>query len=168
LLKNTPHIIRQAHVGAFQQLSELAIRSKAHWNYSAQFIQDWVDELTYTAEQILHPERWFFVMCSGSDIQAFYQLVKIKPEMLELDGLFVDPQLVGQGLGKTLIEHAVQLAINIGYSKIQIQSDPNATDFYIKMGCVQVGELESQSIAGRLLPLLHFELDVSNNPKARS
>ncbi len=163
-MKNTPHIIRAARVEESQQLSELAIRSKAHWNYSDQFIKDCVDELTYTPEHISNSERWFFVACSIRKLKAFYQLVKIKPDVLELDALFVEPQFVGQGVGKLLFEHAVQLATDMGYSSIKVQSDPNATDFYLKMGCVQVGELESQSITGRFLPLLNFDLKASQTP----
>ncbi len=157
-MKNTSHTIRAARAEESQQLSELAIRSKAHWNYSDQFIKECVDELTYSAEQISSTERWFFVVSSALELKAFYQLVKMNPDVLELDALFVEPQFVGQGLGRILFEHAVQLAKGMGYSKIEIQSDPNATEFYLKMGCVQVGVLESQSIAGRFLPLLNFDL----------
>ncbi len=159
--------IRKALPHENEQLSALAIRSKAHWGYSEEFLRDCIDELSYTSEQILNSDNWFYVVCLQDQLQAFYQLVKIKEDVLELEALFVDPAFVGQGLGKVLFEHAVQLATRMGYSKIDIQSDPNATEFYFKMGCVQVGELESQSIPGRFLPLMSFDLRSSSNHKAR-
>lgn len=159
--------IRKALPHENEQLSALAIRSKAHWGYSEEFLLDCIDELSYTSEQILNSDNWFYVVCLQDQLQAFYQLVKIKEDVLELEALFVDPAFIGQGLGKFLFEHAVQLATRMGYSKIDIQSDPNTTEFYFKMGCVQVGELESQSIPGRYLPLMNFDLRSSSNHKAR-
>lgn len=167
-MKENNYIIRKARSQESEQLSVLAIRSKAHWKYSEKFLRDCVEELSYTAEQISNPHRRFFVASLNEQIQGFYQLVRINPDELELDALFVDPACVGQGLGKVLFAHAAKLAIEEGFSNIQIQSDPNATKFYLKMGCVKVGELESQSIPGRFLPLLSFDLHSSVKHEERN
>lgn len=160
--------IRKAKPQESESLSALAIRSKAHWNYSDEFLQDCMEELSYTAEQISHPNHWFYVASLNDQIQGFYQLVKITPDEIELEALFVEPKLVGQRLGKILFEHAIQLATNEDFSKVQIQSDPNATEFYLKMGCTKTGELESQSIPGRFLPLLSFDLRSTTKKQTRN
>ena len=41
---------------------------------------------------------------------------------------------------------------------MSIQSDPYAEGFYLAMGAVRVGELESTVTPGRMLPLLRFDL----------
>jgi hypothetical protein len=45
-----------------------------------------------------------------------------------------------------------------GGGVITVQSDPNAAGFYSHCGGVAVGERESGSVAGRMLPL--FELRI--------
>jgi hypothetical protein len=48
-------MIRAAHGGELEALSALAMRSKAHWGYSAAFMQACRDELTVSAELLPWP-----------------------------------------------------------------------------------------------------------------
>ncbi len=41
---------------------------------------------------------------------------------------------------------------------LSIQSDPHAEGFYLRLGARRTGEAPSQSIPGRLLPMLEFDL----------
>jgi hypothetical protein len=44
-------------------------------------------------------------------------------------------------------------------SQLRVQSDPHAESFHLRMGCRKVGELESSSIPGRMLPLLVYDIE---------
>jgi len=44
--------IRQAQVGEANELTQLAMQSKAHWNYTAEQIQHWRAELTVPPDLI--------------------------------------------------------------------------------------------------------------------
>ena len=76
-----------------------------------------------------------------------------------LDPLWVLPGWMGQGIGRTLFEHAVRRAGALGVAVVGIEADPNATGFYRRMGARRVGENASE-LDGRerILPLL--EIDV--------
>jgi predicted N-acetyltransferase YhbS len=75
-----------------------------------------------------------------------------------MDALFVDPDHIGTGVGRTLMNHALQLLSQCGAAHLLIQGDPNATRFYLAAGGRQVGTRESASIPGRFLPM--FEIDI--------
>ncbi len=139
-----------------QILSELAMRSKAHWGYDESFMSQAHDELTYDASDL--EEHTTFIEIDNGLTMGFYQLIHINDSTVELDALFIEPKLIGQGLGQQLFNHAVSQARESGYKTMSLQSDPNAEGFYLKLGCVIVGEKPSLSIPGRLLPVMVFTL----------
>ncbi len=139
-----------------QNLSELAMRSKAHWGYDESFMTQAQDELTYDAFDL--DEHITYMAVDHGLTTGFYQLIHINDATVELDALFIAPQFIGQGLGERLFNHAVSQARESGYKAMSILSDPFAEGFYLKLGCVKVGEKPSLSIPGRFLPALVFAL----------
>lgn len=139
-------------------ISELALRSKAYWGYSSEFINSCLDELTYSSEQITS-SKWVFQLCEDSEmIVGFYSINFRNDKECELDALFVEPGYIGKGYGKSLMEHAKGIAKQKGMKNIIIQGDPNADKFYQTAGGLRIGERESGSIPGRFLPLYKIEL----------
>lgn len=148
--------------GSADTLSALAMRSKAHWGYSIEFMNACRKELTLSPEFIKNNKS---VIATNNDrVAGFYSLVKISQIDVELWFLFVDPDFVGLGLGNMLLQNAKEHALQNGFKTMIIQADPNASKFYLKAGAVQIGDRESDSIPGRFLPLLEMELDRYKNP----
>ena len=56
------------------------------------------------------------------------------------------------------MQHALSVAREQGARRLVVQGDPNAHAFYVRHGGQQVGSRPSDSIAGRTLPLFHFQL----------
>ena len=150
---------RRAGPGDAPALSSLAFRSKAHWGYDIDFMKRCKAELTYSAEDIEAP-RYHFHLCEldGKPV-AFYALELLGDSRAELDALFVKPELIGQGIGKYLIEHVRAECRLLDVKQVTIQGDPNAEDFYLAIGAVAAGYRESASIPGRFLPV--FTLSVT-------
>ena len=61
----------------------------------------------------------------------------------EIDGLFVEPDLWGLGIGRALVEAAVHHARRIGLS-VTVIANPTARLFYEKCGFVLEGEAETR------------------------
>lgn len=76
----------------------------------------------------------------------------------EVEHLWVDPDAMGEGLGRALFEEAAALARERGAKRIDIDADPNAERFYEKLGARRVGATPSHP-PGRSLPRLVFTLD---------
>lgn len=153
-----PVRIRRAEPEEAAKLSDLAMRSKAHWGYSSAFLESCRFELSVTAEQLRSPEFDCNVASDGHSIAGFYSLVATSPAEYELEALFVDPERIGQGIGRMLVDHAIELLSTTQARTLVIQGDPHATEFYLAMGARQTGERESGSVPGRYLPV--FEIDV--------
>ena len=144
---------RPAKPGDAAALSKLAFRSKAHWGYDIEFMRRCKSELTYSPEQIEARDMHFHVCDLDDRIVAFYALHDLGDARAELDALFVVPDLIGQGVGRFLVDQARKEAAGLGIETIVIQGDPNAEAFYLEVGAVAAGYRESASIPGRFLPL---------------
>ena len=148
--------IRPARADEAGLLSDLALRSKAHWGYDADFLEACRGELTISEDYIRGAP--VFVLEEDGRVVGFYGLREQGTE-LELLYLFVEPTAIGGGHGKRLWEHAVETAARLGFQTLTIESDPYAEAFYLAMGARRVGEVSSTLRPGRTLPLLEFCLD---------
>jgi GNAT superfamily N-acetyltransferase len=143
-------MIRPAQPDELALLSALALRSKAVWGYSAEFLEHCREELTVDQAELAGT----YVQLSDERVVGFYTLaVSSDGAQAELEYLYVEPAALRRGHGQALLAHASQRARELGCSLICIQADPHAAAFYESAGAVQVGLRESGSIPGRMLPL---------------
>lgn len=148
----TEIIIRTVEPNEYALLSELAYRSKAYWGYSDEFMEACRGELATSIKDIEDRHRNYFVAEFNGEVLGYYATEKLTESQYELEHLFVEPEHIGQGVGKALIEHAKSFVKSIGGKSLLIQGDPNAVNFYLAAGGVQIGQRESDSISGRYLP----------------
>ena len=151
--------ILEAAVKTADELTDIAMSAKAFWGYSEEFMQGCKEELRVTSDKIQDKDFRYFVAVQEQQILGFYCLQRRSNDELELEALFVKPEYIGKGVGKALFEHALAQAITQKVNSIEIQSDPNAEDFYLAMGAKRIGELPSGSIPGRVLPLMRVNLE---------
>ena len=150
--------LRTAEPKDANELSALAMRSKAHWGYSAEFMTACRHELAITPEKMLDDNFDYVLVENGATVMGFYALERLSISQFELEALFVEPMCMGQGIGRALIEHAKQRVIASGGSTLLIQSDPHAEGFYRRAGAQFLDWCESASIPGRRLPRLQMIL----------
>lgn len=139
------------------ELSALALRSKAHWGYDEAFLAACREELSVEPAAISDPRQCWRVATDGDRVLGYYGLSPIDQLEVELEALFVAPEAIGTGVGRRLVDDALDTASSRGFARIVIQGDPNAEGFYLAMGATRTGDRESGSIPGRFLPV--FELD---------
>ena len=87
-------------------------------------------------------------------------VAEICPEedLWHLEKLFVEPRLIGKGIGRLLMEWAVGEARSRAAAELVIEADPQAAEFYRRFGARDAGMTKSGSIAGRMLPRLILTL----------
>ena len=146
--------------------SELAFRSKAHWGYDDAFMQTCRAELTYSPAQL--DEHEFIALWRDRQLCGFYALEAIDARQIELEAMFIEPSCIGLGIGRRLFNDATQRAARAGHDEMVIQSDPYAAGFYRGMGARDVGTRESQSVPGRLLPLLVFDITAAPSKRGEN
>ena len=116
----------------------------------------WLPELTCTAEAV-HEEHVWCAEVDG-DLAGFYRAIEAEEGAWSCEGFWIHPTYIGRGIGKNLLRHAIDLIADAGGRTLRIASDPNAQDFYIKMGARRIGDVPSQP-KGRRLPLLELRID---------
>jgi GNAT superfamily N-acetyltransferase len=111
-------------------------------------------ELSHTPEQLVNEEYIYNVAVKNKSIIGFYKLENIQQDTILLEALFIEPSMIGQGIGRILYEHAKQYCADNGATYIEVQSDPNSESFYKAVGMSVTGKAQSGSIKGRYLPTL--------------
>jgi GNAT superfamily N-acetyltransferase len=148
-------VVRAARPDEAAALSDLALRSKAHWGYDEAFLRVVRAELTYRPGEIAARRT---AVAERHGVLLGFCTVDGEPPEGELGNLFVDPPAIGTGVGRLLWQHAVRAAAAAGFAALLIESDPQAEGFYAAMGAERVGAVPSGSIPGRSLPLLRYRL----------
>ena len=148
--------IRRAVPGDAGALTRIAFAAKRHWGYPEAWIQHWSESLTVAPEFVRDSTVYSAVV--GEEPIAFYALTGTGRK-LELEHLWVSPEWIGSGIGRLLFEHATHEAASRGANAVEIEADPNAEGFYLRMGARRIGEnvyeIEDQR---RALPLMAVEL----------
>ena len=114
------------------------------------------------AELTLHPDdlRTTQLQVAERDATAVgLAQLKVSGGDAGLMKLFVEPALLGSGIGRLLFAWATERARALGAVRMMIEADPGAAPFYERMGARLAGLAPSQSIPGRMLPLLQMELE---------
>jgi GNAT superfamily N-acetyltransferase len=149
--------IRRARADEARALTELSLRSKAVWGYEASFLARCRAAMTLMPQKLrAHP---FYVATDGDGKPLGFYGVEPETDGLGLDMFFVEPDAIGQGVGRALWDHAVAIARALGHRELVVVSDPNASGFYLKMGCRTAGAVPSEIDPGRFLPVFRYGLE---------
>lgn len=146
-------LLRPAEPSEATLLTALTRRSKGHWGYDEAILDRMAEILSISAETIQHGH--VVVIERDGVVVGYYQLAGDPPHG-ELADLFLDPDVIGTGLGRVLWAHAVDAAVEAGFQSLSWESDPQAEPFYRHMGAERIGEREVAP--GRVLPRLRADL----------
>ncbi|KAB2443742.1 GNAT family N-acetyltransferase [Bacillus luti] len=145
--------IREALLSEANELSELALHSKATWDYSEEFILACKEDLTITEDYIKN--NFVYVLENDNTKIGFFSFLHNEKV---LDLLYIHPRYKGKGYGKILWKYVIEKATEVGINSFTIDSDPNAKGYYLKMGAELIGETPSTVFKNRLLPLLKYNV----------
>ena len=130
--------IRRATPDEATTLTALAHRAKAHWGYSAEWIAAWRDELTITSEYIQAHDVWV----ADEDGRRLGICALERGDVAwTLEHVWVEPESTGRGVGRALVLHALAHVDSVSPMDVDVVSDPHATSFYEKLGCVRTGTI---------------------------
>jgi GNAT superfamily N-acetyltransferase len=138
-------------------LTEIAFAAKQHWGYPDRWMERWRDLLTLKPEFIARHDTFSAVV--GGKFVGFYAVGQ-KAGSLDLLHMWVLPDWMGRGIGRSLFYHAVERTRALGFRELEIESDPNAEGFYQRLGAHRVGvNVHSVDQLPRELPVLVYKVD---------
>jgi GNAT superfamily N-acetyltransferase len=159
-------LIRRARPDEADALTILAHSAKRHWGYPAEWIDYWKPDLTLTPDFISNHE--VFVATIDETIAGCCALVTSEG-LAELEHMWIDPKLMGKGIGRALFEHSERRARELGFSTLELSADPHAEAFYERMGAKRIGDVAADMFGqSRVLPRMRVELDRGQRPNALS
>ena len=122
-------------------LDELTLAGVRHWGHDVNHPEAF-QGLIQTIAQEPGPEHHsvFVFEDDRGEVIGFHEL-RDRGDHMELLRMFLRPELIGIGYGRTLWEHAVTEA-GRSHERLLINSDPGATGFYRAMGAELAGEFE--------------------------
>src|SRR4051795_4658785 len=123
-------------------LTQIAHAAKRHWGYPETWIAAWRDTLTMRPEFIAGNISYCAIEIERP--VGFYVLTN-EPDGPHLDHLWILPSSMGRGIGRALFEHAAAEVKRLGFHSMKIEADPNAEEFYKRMGAVRVGTSRSET-----------------------
>jgi GNAT superfamily N-acetyltransferase len=147
--------IEKASINDNEILTEITKKSKAYWGYSEEQILKWNDNLTISKDYIENNSAYKLV--NNDKIIGYYSYIAKEEKNVILDNLFVLPEYIGKGFGKYLMADFLNRARNDKFEKITLDSEPNAENFYLKIGFKKIGEFET-SIKNRFMPIMEMSL----------
>lgn len=134
--------IRDAVPGEEQALEALQLRASLVW-------EEYRADLEAHPEEISVDEAWIAavhvrVAERAGGIVGFSVVLPGEDGAVELDGLFVEPELHRGGVGRALVEDAAARAGASGAARMDVIANPRAVGFYERVGFVPVGEIPTK------------------------
>jgi GNAT superfamily N-acetyltransferase len=153
--QHTSPEIHPARIGDGLELTNLALESKAFWGYPEEFIKSCETALKIDDKKIIN---WTSGTIKEADVFAGFYFLSIEDATAELQLLYVSPFAMGKGYGRALFKDAMEKASKLGYHSVRIEADPNAANFYKRMGAKLIGWCRSEVDDERELPLFNMKL----------
>jgi GNAT superfamily N-acetyltransferase len=153
---SSQRLIRRATADDSALLTDITFRAKAYWGYSPSLMEEWRAIIGVPPELIRNNP--VYVLEETGRVCGYYSLEHPDGDQIMLENLFIDPDVIGSGVGRALLQHALALAASLGYQTVGLESDPHAEGFYLRMGAVRIGE-HPAPIPGqpeRVLPEMRF------------
>ena len=133
--------IRSARVEDKEALESLQMRASLMWE------EDRVQLLAHpevVAIPLKQLERGMVLVAeSAGTVVGFAALAERSDGETELVGLFVEPELWGQGIASQLMVEAEALALSRGSKQMHVIANPRAEGFYHRRGYIGVGQTNS-------------------------
>ncbi len=113
-----------------------------------------VDQVRHDIEHLYLPNAETWVIADQADPQkllGFISLIVTAGQTTEVGGIFIDPQLQGQGLGHALMDHAQEI-----HSDLEVEvfkENKIAPPFYLKYGFEIIEEKTFPPTGDRVLRL---------------
>src|SRR3954451_8715915 len=143
--------IRPADAAERRALEKLQMRASVHSTRYAEQLRAHPEAIEIPSEQI---ERGLVRVAERNGaIAGFAVLLPPVDRGCELDAIFVEPDVMGRGVGRRLIDDAVGIARRSGATRIEVVANPDAWAFYERLGFSGEGEVVTDFGPGRQMHL---------------
>jgi N-acetylglutamate synthase-like GNAT family acetyltransferase len=134
--------IRPAHESEQKSLEALQWRASLGNPGDREALLANPDAIELPIEQIRNGQ--VFVAEEEGSVLGFAAILPREDGDVELDGLFVEPDLWRRGVGRKLVERCAEEARSLGAGALHVIGHPNAEGFYKSCGFVLMGTTQTR------------------------
>jgi ribosomal protein S18 acetylase RimI-like enzyme len=149
-------VIRDAGPDDLGAIAALHRRASFVWEDDAAALAAQPDALEPPRESGLDEGRVRVAVDASGAIIGFSVVLEARPGVWELDDLFVEPELMRRGVGRTLVVDLVERGRAAGVRRLEVTANPHALGFYERMGFLATGEI----VATRFKPASRMALEL--------
>ncbi|MEM6318202.1 MAG: GNAT family N-acetyltransferase [Bacteroidota bacterium] len=124
--------------------------------------QNFKEELAAIEQQYGKPNGVIYLAYDRQDHPAgCFGIRPFDGTICELKRMYLQPSLRGKGVGKQMLQKAIEVGKNLGYTKMRLDTLPtmeSAIGLYKKLGFYEIPAYRYNPIAGTK----YFELDLKN------
>ena len=146
-------IFKKAKLNDLDVLNKLSLNSESYWGEKSTFLEKFKKVYIITPKCLNN--SYIMKMVKDTEIVGFYSL-DIKKR--ELDYFYIKKDLIGQGLGKKMWENMLNNCKKIGLKKIYFVTSPEAAGFYLSLGAIKIGTVESKLRKGKFILKLKYKI----------
>ncbi len=133
---STDVFLRRAVPADAPALTDVAMAAKAHGGYLPEILAGWRNELTVAPADL---SGGLATVAERRGRALGFCALTLKPPAIA--DLWVHPGAMGLGVGRALVERAAERARVSGVRTLAVDADPNAADFYVRLGAVPAGSV---------------------------
>lgn len=146
--------IRSAKIKEFEDLTNLAAESEAHWGFDEEFMD--LYRIIYCVTPEILSENTAYVLEEEGQLIGFYIVIQ-EGYLGEVEYFYIKPKYIGKGFGRILWNHMIEVCDFLGILELELITSPEAVDFYVKMGAVIVKHVPSQ-VDSRSIPMVRYKI----------
>jgi GNAT superfamily N-acetyltransferase len=139
-------MIRPARLDERKGLIELQRRASLIWEEDRASLLAHPYVIDLPVDQIA--EGHVFVWMEMGEALGFGVVLPRDDGDAELDGLFVEPDAWGRGIGRRLVDHSVAAARGRGCLALKVVANKRALGFYLKCGFQALGDVATRFSPG--------------------
>jgi GNAT superfamily N-acetyltransferase len=139
-------MIRPARLDERKGLIEMQRRASLIWEEDRIALLAHPDAVDLPADQIAGGHVFLWV--ENGEALGFGVVLPREDGDAELDGLFVEPDSWGRGIGRRLTDHALEMARSRGCRALNVVANKRALGFYLRCGFVALGEVATRFSTG--------------------
>lgn len=136
-------LIRPARPAEQKQLEDLQLRASLENEGDRAFLMANPGIIELPPQQI--SDGLVFVAESNETVVGFVALKVYAPRKMELDGLFIEPGYWRLGIGRRLVEHAIETSRSRHARMMVLFANPHALGFYRRLGFIHTGSITVES-----------------------